>query len=326
MFPLPTVLDACSPVGPVTCVPPPGSFFPVGITPVQCTAMDAAGNVGTCSFMVRVIDAQRPTITCPADISVTNAHDAATAVVTFNPTVSDNCPGLGLPICNPPSGSAFPVGTTTVTCSAIDASGSASQCSFRVTVYSGNAPPVPIIDISPLAHFPGNTNLFVIARNGTDASVTLNGSGSYDPDDATFLYYWYEGTNLLSTNVVTTQDLPVGTHTLTLLLDDTFPHGTNSASVDLHVLSPVDSVGVLIDLVENSDLGGRNRQPLLATLYATAAAFETGNITAALNQLHAFESKVTAQIAPVEPALAAQLIGSAEVILKAFDFTKPLRK
>ncbi len=39
---------------PVTCVPPSGSFFPVGETLVRCTATDAAGNRAECSFKVTV--------------------------------------------------------------------------------------------------------------------------------------------------------------------------------------------------------------------------------------------------------------------------------
>jgi hypothetical protein len=39
----------------IACDPPSGSTFPVGVTTtVQCTAVDAAGNVGTASFTIRV--------------------------------------------------------------------------------------------------------------------------------------------------------------------------------------------------------------------------------------------------------------------------------
>src|SRR5262249_36967091 len=59
------------------------------------------------------------------------------APVTFAPpTVSDNCPGV-TSICNPPAGSVFPVGTTTVTCTATDASGNTAACTFAVTVFTG---------------------------------------------------------------------------------------------------------------------------------------------------------------------------------------------
>jgi hypothetical protein len=47
----------------------------------------------------------------------------------------DNCPGVTVQ-CNPPSGSCFPVGVTTVTCTATDTSGNVSlPCSFPVTVF-----------------------------------------------------------------------------------------------------------------------------------------------------------------------------------------------
>src|SRR4029079_11253689 len=69
-------------------------------------------------------------LTCPADV-VTGADTTCGAnpgkVVTFaNPTTTGTC---GAITCTPPSGSCFPVGTTTVSCS--DGNG---ICSFRVIV------------------------------------------------------------------------------------------------------------------------------------------------------------------------------------------------
>jgi hypothetical protein len=43
-------------------------------------------------------------------------------------------------VCNPPSGSVFPVGTTTVTCTATDAAGNIASCSFNVTVNDTECP------------------------------------------------------------------------------------------------------------------------------------------------------------------------------------------
>jgi hypothetical protein len=57
-------------------------------------------------------------------------------VTTFlPPTASDNCP-MVTAICNPPSGTCFPVGTTTVTCTATDMSGNTATCSFTVSVFN----------------------------------------------------------------------------------------------------------------------------------------------------------------------------------------------
>ncbi|HTF37218.1 MAG TPA: HYR domain-containing protein, partial [Blastocatellia bacterium] len=45
-----------------------------------------------------------------------------------------NCPGVTV-VCNPPAGSCLPVGVTTVTCTATDASGNTATCSFTVTTF-----------------------------------------------------------------------------------------------------------------------------------------------------------------------------------------------
>ena len=53
-YPAPTVLDNC-PGASVSCVPPSGSSFPLGIRNVLCTATDARGVQATCGFTVTVI-------------------------------------------------------------------------------------------------------------------------------------------------------------------------------------------------------------------------------------------------------------------------------
>ncbi len=46
--------DNCGAVT-VQCVPPSGSYFPLGVNLVTCTALDAAGNSNTCSFNITVV-------------------------------------------------------------------------------------------------------------------------------------------------------------------------------------------------------------------------------------------------------------------------------
>ena len=50
------------------------------------------------------------------------------------PAVSGGCAPVSTPVCNPPSGSTFPIGTTTVTCTVTDACSNSATCSFTVTV------------------------------------------------------------------------------------------------------------------------------------------------------------------------------------------------
>jgi len=136
-----TASDNCSGAT-VSCIPASGSVFPKGVTTVSCMATDASGNQSApCSFTVTVNDNQAPTVGCPANIARATDANLCSAVVSFAaPTVSDNCPGVGTPVCNPPSGSAFPKGITTVTCAVQDASGNQSACSFTVTVNDTQAP------------------------------------------------------------------------------------------------------------------------------------------------------------------------------------------
>jgi hypothetical protein len=51
-YTLPTASDDCSTAG-VVCTPPSGSSFPLGTTPVTCTATDSCGNAQTCTFTVK---------------------------------------------------------------------------------------------------------------------------------------------------------------------------------------------------------------------------------------------------------------------------------
>src|SRR5262249_11876841 len=154
----------------------------------------------------------------------------------------------------PVSGSAFGVGPHTVLCAVLDSSGNGAQCSFHVTVLPGNVPPVPIINVLPLAHFPGITNLIVISRNNTNALVTFDGSKSYDLYDPTFTYAWLEGAAIFATNPITSQVLAHGTHVITLRLDDSYPQGVSSASVTVEVITPAEAVAILIDAVDQSNL------------------------------------------------------------------------
>lgn len=132
----PAVFDNCPGVT-VTCVPVSGTSFPTGTNFVSCEATDFFGNKAQCAFRVIVQDREPAMITCPADLLVDVPPGQPDAVVHYPPpTVSDNCPDVTVD-CVPPSGSTFPLGTTTVVCTAVDTSGNRSSCQFRVVVNSG---------------------------------------------------------------------------------------------------------------------------------------------------------------------------------------------
>lgn len=119
---------------PVTCSPASGSTFPQGLTTVRCTATDAHANRGEATFRVFVTGGP-PALILPDDI-VEEATSAAGAVVTFVATSADETPVS----CSPASGSTFPLGPTTVTCTATNPDGT-STGTFMVTVID-TTPPV----------------------------------------------------------------------------------------------------------------------------------------------------------------------------------------
>ncbi len=128
-----TATDTVDPSVAVSCVPASGSTFPVGATTVPCTAIDKAGNRATKSFKVTVSTPTAPTVTVPPDRSV-GAESAAGDLVTYAVTATDALDATVPVTCTPASGSTFPIGLTTVTCTATNSAGKTSTKSFGVTV------------------------------------------------------------------------------------------------------------------------------------------------------------------------------------------------
>ncbi|RCV65255.1 HYR domain-containing protein [Methanophagales archaeon] len=111
------------------------------------------------SFMV---DTKPPEISCPADVTVEQATRNGTAVF-LNVTASDLCDPN--PVVTSNELAVYPLGTTTVTFIATDASGKSANCSVNVSV----------VDTTPPAiSYPANVTVEQATRNGT--AVFLNGT------------------------------------------------------------------------------------------------------------------------------------------------------
>jgi hypothetical protein len=131
-YTVPTAVGGATPVA-VVCAPPSGSSFKPGSTAVTCTATGADGSISTKTFTVTVQDTTPPVITVPANITVTIKRGNS-AVVTFSVSAHDLVDGNVAATATPPSGSTFPVGTTSVTVMAHDSHGNFAAKSFSVTV------------------------------------------------------------------------------------------------------------------------------------------------------------------------------------------------
>ncbi len=120
-----------------------GSTFPVGATTVSCTATDGSGNSASATFIVTVKDTKPPTITVPSGVTA-EATEAAGAQVTYTVSAKDTVSGSVTPRCDRASGSKFPLGVTTVSCTATDASGNSASASFKVTVQDTKPPTLTV--------------------------------------------------------------------------------------------------------------------------------------------------------------------------------------
>ena len=121
----------------------PSASFPLGRHPVTLTASDGLASA-QCVGFVTVVDTTTPSIACPTTPIVVNACTSGGSTAHFEVSASDNCGPVPV-TCSHASGSSFPSGSTSVTCSATDAFGNTGSCGFTVQVGGGDptVPPTP---------------------------------------------------------------------------------------------------------------------------------------------------------------------------------------
>ena len=162
-----TATDACD--GPLVATTDfaSGATFPVGVTTVTATAVDAAGNVATCSFNVTVVAGTGVAVDCPADISyrtdgqlvsdddnfVRSGFSAGCDELFLDfdlPSATSSCGAVAVQqVSGLPSGSRFPIGVTTLVFEAMTLSGTAVQCSVNVEILPEETLALSADDASP---------------------------------------------------------------------------------------------------------------------------------------------------------------------------------
>lgn len=149
---------------------PPGPY-PLGTNNVTLIVADNRGGTNTCNATIIVEDDQAFTVTCPDDIVALtdNPGDAGVVVNYPDPTVEGSCINPFTIDCNPPSGSVFPLGTTTVTCTVTNAKAQVEMCMFDVTVFD-----VGLQDdaTSSFLLFNSQTGAYVLEDCPSDTSLT----------------------------------------------------------------------------------------------------------------------------------------------------------
>ncbi|MER6592152.1 VWA domain-containing protein [Micromonospora purpureochromogenes] len=145
---------------------------------------------------VTVNDVTAPVVV--VDDRTVEATSPAGAVITYPASATDNVDGPLTPTCVPPSGGTFPLGATTVTCTATDAAGNAGSDTATMRVVDTTAPATACVPTNN----PSGDNI----------------PGSYNPDG----FYQLTSTDIVDTAV----DVHIGDSADPTVTFGPFPAGT----------------------------------------------------------------------------------------------------
>ncbi|MCB0524017.1 MAG: HYR domain-containing protein [Saprospiraceae bacterium] len=138
-----TATDYCDATPDITYSPASGTAFAVGNTTVTATATDDSGNAASCDFIVTILDAEAPELSCPTDTIFQNVDaSACTTNVSFTVTATDNCDTDVSLNSSHNSGDEFNVGIFDIYFTATDDAANTSTCSFPIKVSDDQAPTI----------------------------------------------------------------------------------------------------------------------------------------------------------------------------------------
>lgn len=162
----PTASDAVDGTVSVSCTPISGSTFSVGATTVTCSASDTAGNTASTSFIISVQDTTPPVVSVTPASQTIEATGPLGASASFTSSAVDLVGGVRPTSCTPASGSTFAIGTTTVTCTAVDLQSNTGSTTATIIVADTTGPAVTIA---------GDTN---VSLNTSDTYTELGATAN----------------------------------------------------------------------------------------------------------------------------------------------------
>jgi len=120
------------------------------------------------------VDNTAPVINVPDDI-VVEGNTEGGASLEYQVTVTDDDPNYFF-ACGPPQGTIFPVGTTTVFCTAEDTAGNIGHGEFTITVHDTTPPSMTVDNISVPSNTPGGAivTFTVIVEDKVDGTITAS--------------------------------------------------------------------------------------------------------------------------------------------------------
>ena len=279
--------------------------FPIGTTTVTWTVTDGAGNTTTATQTVTVVDLVAPAITAPATVTATTTSGcSATGVVLGTPTTSDNCSSVTVTNNAPTS---YPVGSTTVTWTATDASGNSTMAVQTVTVTDIIAPtvtaPANVTVSSTTGCTAQNVNLGSpeFSDNCSVASVTNNAPVTFPAGNTTVTWTVTDasGNTATATQTVTVVDQVDPTISAPATVNATTNSGCTATGVVLGTPTTADNCSA-VTVTNNAPSSfpiGTTTVTWTATDASgnTATATQLVTITDAINPTITAPANVTAQ-------------------------------
>lgn len=166
---------------------PDGNFFPTGTTTITWIAIDAHGNESSATQQVTVSDETAPVMSCPANVDVNAAAGSCSATVNVAATATDNC-GNATVSGSRSDGQAltapYPVGTTTIQWTAMDAAGNTTSCMQTITVRDAQAPVISNASANP-STIPANgamVDVLIGYETADNCGLVTTTLASGDPD------------------------------------------------------------------------------------------------------------------------------------------------
>jgi hypothetical protein len=222
-------------------------------------------------FAMALPDTGPPVIQCPPNIVASTDPGKCSALVTFNVTATDNS-GAVTVVNDPPSGTAFPKGTTTVNCTATDGSANQFTCSFTVTVNDVQKPSITCpadLLVGSLADVPAPNIASVIAQDNCPG-VTVAWVSDTAPSDGSC------GGTIVRTYVATdtSGNQAIGTQRITVLPQLAFSdehaavHYHNQSGANATAQNPAYTKAEVHGVVEFCD-PGQISDGILSSLNAT---------------------------------------------------------
>jgi hypothetical protein len=198
--------------------------------------------------------------------------------------------------------------------------GSAVSTNIQLVV---NSAPRARIVLAPLTTLLHETNLVIAPICGA-ALVYFDGGQSSDADKDPLQFTWRLGTNVLGQTVLLTNTFTPGNYEIELEVSDGSLSGF--AQTTLRVISPAEAVQIIAAAVSAADATADKRgNSLFASLRAASAAFDRCQLVTGLNQLHAFQEHVRAQVAPSDPERATAWIAAAQQLIDGVSGPAPGR-